>query len=71
MAVTVFLASRECRDVDGDGAHMEGPLFLVTRYDPYLRRTNTVLTLLSCTVISAEIQKDGVTEFVLGAGVTR
>jgi hypothetical protein len=50
---------------------MEGPLFLVTRYDPYLRRTNTVLTLLSCTVISAEIQKDGVTEFVLGAGVTR
>jgi hypothetical protein len=70
MAVIVFLASGDRREVDGDGAQMDGPFFIITRHDSGLRRTRIVLTLRSCDVISAEVQKDGITEFVLGAGMT-
>jgi hypothetical protein len=67
-AVTLFLASGDQRDVDGDGAHMDGPFFLVTRWDPPLQCSHTVLTLRSCDVLWAEVQKNGKTVFVLGAG---
>jgi hypothetical protein len=50
---------------------MDGPFFLITRWDARLARTQTVLTLRSPDVVSAEILKDGVSiDVVLGAGVT-
>ena len=70
MAVKLFLASGLRRDLaEADGAHMDGPFFMVTRWDARLERSQTVLTLRACDVVSAEIWKDGVCiEFVLGAG---
>jgi hypothetical protein len=72
MAVRLFLASGGQRDIDdADGAQMDGPFFLVTRWDPYQERRRTVLTLRAKDIVSAEILKDGVSvEFVLGAGLT-
>ena len=71
MAVRLFLASGARRDlIDADGAHMDGPFFLITRWDARLERTQTTLTLRSEAVVSAEICEEGVSvEFVLGAGV--
>ena len=69
MAVILFLASGDQRVLDeADGAHMDGPFFVITRWDSRLQRTQTVVTMRSQDVVSAEIQKDdGTTEFVLGA----
>lgn len=71
MAVRLLLASGDQRVLEADGAHMDGPFFLVTRWDSNLNRRQTVLTLRSQDVVSAEIEKDGVVEFVLGAGLTQ
>ena len=70
MAVRLFLASGAQRNVvEADGAHMDGPFFLVTRWDARLQCRQTVLTMRSQDVVSAEIEKDGVSvELVLGAG---
>ena len=68
-AVILFLASGDQRFVEADDAHMDGPFFMVTRWDPRLQRIQTVLTLRSQDVVSAEIRNDdGTAEFVLGAG---
>jgi len=68
--VRLFLASGVQRDFDPDGAHMDVLFFMVSRWDSLLKRCQTVLTLRSQEVVSAEIQRDGVsTEFVSGAGV--
>ena len=70
MAVRLFLTSGARRDLEADGAHMDRPFFLVTRWDADLKRRQTVVTLRSNDVVSAEILKDGVSvEVVLGAGV--
>ena len=72
MAVSLVLASGARRDVNGDGAHMDGPFFMVTTWDHQLQRIQTVLTLRSQDVVRADIQKDGVTTgYVLGAGLTQ
>jgi hypothetical protein len=69
MAVLLLLESGARRDVDGDGAHMDGPFFMVTRWDLRLQCAQTVLTLRSRDIVRAEVQKDGVTTgYVLGAG---
>lgn len=48
---------------------MDGPFFMVTRWDSRLQRTQIVLTMRSQDIVSAQIQNDdGTTEFVLGAG---
>jgi hypothetical protein len=71
MAVRLFLSSGRLRDLEADGAHMDGPFFMVTRWDARLQRAQKVLTLRSCDVVSAEVQNDGeTTDYVLGAGVT-
>ena len=72
MAVTLLLTSGERRVVkEGDAARMDGPFFMVTRWDVGLQRPQTVLTLRSIDVVSAEIQKDdATTEIVLGAGIS-
>ena len=71
MPVRLFLASGARRDLDADSAQMDGPFFTVTRWDSSLKRRQTVVTLRSQDVVSAEIQKDGgTTEFVLGADLT-
>ena len=45
---------------------MDVPFFMVSRWDSILKRCQTVLKLRSQDVVSAEIQRDGVsTEFVL------
>ena len=72
MAVRLFLPSGARRELDADGAHMDGPFFLVTRWDARLERTQTVLTLRFEDVVSAEVVKDGVSvEFVSGAAGPR
>ena len=61
MAVRLFLSSGGERTVDAaDSAQLDGPFFLVRRSYPDLNRTETVLTLRSEDVISAEVLKDGV-----------
>ena len=72
MAVRLFLASGVGRVlVEADGAQMDGPFFLVTRWDARLQCIQTVLTLRSQDVVSAVIEKDGVSvDVVLGAGLT-
>ncbi len=71
MAVRLILASGVRRVlVEADGAHIDGPFFMVTRWDARLQCKQTILTLRSQDVVSADILKDGVsTEIVLGAGV--
>ena len=71
MAVRLFLASGVRRLlVEADGAHMDGPFFMVTRWDARLQCRQTVLTMRSQDVVSAEIETDGASvELVLGAGV--
>ena len=71
MAVRLFLASGGQRTlIEADGAQMEGPFFLITRWDARLQSRQTVLTMRSQDVVSAEILKDGESvAFVLGAGV--
>ena len=54
MAVRLLLASGARRDlVEADGAHIDGPFFLLTRWDARLERTQTVLTLRSEGVVGA------------------
>ena len=61
MAVRLFLSSGSHRTVDAaDSARLDGPFFLVRRWHPDLKRTETVLTLRSEDVIGAEVLKDGV-----------
>ena len=61
MAVTLFLCSGGQPTVDAaDSARLNGPFFVVGRWHPDLNRTETLLTLRSEDVISAEILKDGV-----------
>ena len=71
MAVKITMASGEDRIVNElDGAPMDGPFFLATRWYSNLQSSHTVLTLRSRDVVRAEIQKDdGTTEYVLGAGL--
>ena len=68
MAVTVFLTSGEGREVEADGARVEDGFFLVTRSYPDRQRVETVLTLWAGHVVGAHVEKDGVTEWVPGAG---
>jgi hypothetical protein len=70
MDVILVLASGERRVLEADGAHMEGPFFMVTRWDAGLQRSQTVVTLRSQDVVRAEIHRDADTvEVVLGAAV--
>ena len=70
MAVRLFLSSGGERTVDApDSAQLDGPFFLVRRSYPDLNRTETVLTLRSEDVISAEVLKDGVRiDYIPGCG---
>lgn len=69
MAVRVFLASGGQRLLnDADGAHCEGPFFLVTRSYVDLDCVATVLTLLCKDVVMADVEKGGAMERVLGTG---
>ena len=73
MAVRLLLSSGGHRTVDGaDSARLDGPFFLVRRAYPDLKRTETVLTLLSADVIAAEVLEDGLRiDYIAGRGPTK
>jgi hypothetical protein len=62
-------ASGDTRVVEqADGARLDGPFFLVTRWHAGIRLLETVLTLRSQDVIAAEVLHNSVrTEYVLGS----
>jgi hypothetical protein len=69
-AVRLNLTSGEQRVIDkADGALLNDPFFIITRWYPDLRRHDTVLTLRAQDVVFAKILRDGSeTEYILGTG---
>jgi len=70
MAVRLFLASGGQRTIaDADSAHADDAFFVVTRHDRNTGRVDTLLTLRSIDVVTAEIVRNGITiERVRGRG---
>jgi len=68
MAVRLFLSSGAQRVIDdADGAGLDEPFCLVTKWYPAIRRRDTVLTLRAEDVLAAEVlQNDVVIDYVVG-----
>jgi hypothetical protein len=72
VAVRLFLTCGGQRTIDAaDSARLEGPFFIISRWYPDLKRSETVLTLRSQDVVGTEILKDWVRiDYVPGPGQT-